>query len=60
MKQRYSYWLLMFLILPLLVSCISSSPPDIVPKDNGQPCISIPSDEFFLKKINNLLLQEQG
>ncbi|WP_239365473.1 putative T6SS immunity periplasmic lipoprotein [Snodgrassella communis] len=60
MKQRYSYWLLMFLILPLLVGCISSSPPDIVLKDNGQPCISIPSDEFFFKKNKQFTITGTG
>ncbi|PIT13047.1 hypothetical protein BHC44_03965 [Snodgrassella alvi] len=50
MKQRYIYWLLMFLILPLLVSCISYNVPDIVLKDDGQPCISIPSDEDFFRR----------
>ncbi|PIT13050.1 hypothetical protein BGI32_11880 [Snodgrassella alvi] len=50
MRHRYSYWSLMFLILPLLVSCISSGLSDIVLKDDGQPCISIPSNEDFFKR----------
>ncbi|WP_239351421.1 putative T6SS immunity periplasmic lipoprotein [Snodgrassella communis] len=50
MKQRYIYWSLMFLILPLFVSCMSLSSPDIVLKKDGQPCISIPSDEDFFRR----------
>ncbi|WP_143557272.1 putative T6SS immunity periplasmic lipoprotein [Snodgrassella alvi] len=50
MRHGYSYWLLMFLILPLLVSCMSLNSPDIVLKDDGQPCISIPSNEDFFKR----------
>ena len=50
MKHKYSYWLLMFLILPSLVSCIAFETPDIVLKNDGQPCISIPSDEDFFRR----------
>ncbi|PIT53068.1 putative T6SS immunity periplasmic lipoprotein [Snodgrassella alvi] len=62
MKQRYIYWSLMFLILPLLVSCISSGLPDIVLKDDGQPCISIPANEDFFKsnKQFNVMATEIG
>ncbi|MCO6518398.1 MULTISPECIES: hypothetical protein [Snodgrassella] len=50
MKQRYSYWLPMFLVLPSLVSCIAFNTPDIVLKNDGQPCISIPLDGNFIRR----------
>ncbi|WP_239365467.1 putative T6SS immunity periplasmic lipoprotein [Snodgrassella communis] len=56
MKQRYIYWLLMFLILPSLVSCIAFNTPDIVLKNDGQPCISIPSDEDFFRKNKQFVI----
>ncbi|WP_239365471.1 putative T6SS immunity periplasmic lipoprotein [Snodgrassella communis] len=56
MKQRYSYWLPMFLVLPSLVSCIAFNTPDIVLKNDGQPCISIPSDEDFFRKNKQFVI----
>ncbi|PIT45405.1 hypothetical protein BHC46_09865 [Snodgrassella alvi] len=56
MKHRYSYWLLMFLILPSLVSCIAFNTPDIVLKNDGQPCISIPSDEDFFRRNKQFVI----
>ena len=42
--------LLIFLVI-LINGCIRGYTPDIVLKKDGQPCISIPTDEdFFLRK----------
>ncbi|PIT16561.1 putative T6SS immunity periplasmic lipoprotein [Snodgrassella alvi] len=54
MKQRYIHWLLTTLLLGIITGCFVHRnmlyTPDIVLKDSGQPCISIPSNEDFFKR----------
>ncbi|WP_239424011.1 putative T6SS immunity periplasmic lipoprotein [Snodgrassella communis] len=50
----------MFLTLPSLVSCIAFETPDIVLKNDGQPCISIPSDEDFFRRNKQFSIIDTG
>jgi hypothetical protein len=56
MKQKLCRWLLMVFLLPLATGFYCHRPmvyrPDIVLKEDGQPCISIPLNEvsFFNKE----------
>jgi hypothetical protein len=54
MKQKYIHWLLITLHLSTITGCFVHrdvfDTPDIILKDSGQPCISIPSKKDFFKK----------
>ena len=49
MKQKIILCILLNFMLIMLVSCSSIREPDIVLKENGQPCISIPRSEDMLR-----------
>ena len=49
MKQKITLCILLNFMLIMLVSCSSIREPDIVLKENGQPCISIPRSEDMLR-----------
>lgn len=50
MKRRNIHFLLLIFLLNILAGCIRAYyTPDIVLKDNGQPCISIPRSEDILR-----------
>ena len=50
MKRRNIHCLLLIFLLNILAGCIRSYyTPDIVLKENGQPCISIPRSEDMLR-----------
>ncbi|MBI0067070.1 MULTISPECIES: putative T6SS immunity periplasmic lipoprotein [unclassified Snodgrassella] len=49
MKQKIIIFILLNFMLMMLVSCSSIREPDIVLKENGQPCISIPRSEDMLR-----------
>jgi protein associated with RNAse G/E len=52
--MKHIHWLLITLLLSIITGCFVHRnmlyTPDIVLKDSGQPCISIPSKEDFFKK----------
>jgi agmatine/peptidylarginine deiminase len=54
MKRKYIHWLLITLHLSTITGCFVHrdvfDTPDIILKDSGQPCISIPSKKDFFKK----------
>ena len=49
MKQKIIFCILLNFMLIMLASCSSIREPDIVLKENGQPCISIPRSEDMLR-----------
>ena len=49
MKQKIILCILLNFMLIMLASCSSIREPDIVLKENGQPCISIPRSEDMLR-----------
>ena len=49
MKQKIILCILLNFMLIMLTSCSSIREPDIVLKQNGQPCISIPRSEDMLR-----------
>ena len=49
MKQKIILCILLNFMLIMLTSCSSIREPDIVLKENGQPCISIPRSEDMLR-----------
>ena len=49
MKQKITLCILLNFMLIMLASCSSIREPDIVLKENGQPCISIPRSEDMLR-----------
>ena len=50
MKRRNIHCLLLIFLLNILAGCIRAYyTPDIILKDNGQPCISIPRSEDILR-----------
>ena len=48
-KQKIIPYILLNFILIMLASCSRIREPDIVLKENGQPCISIPRSEDMLR-----------
>ena len=49
MKQKIILCILLNFMLSILTGCIRINHPDIVLKENGQPCISIPRSEDMLR-----------
>ncbi|KES12201.1 hypothetical protein SASC598O11_003260 [Snodgrassella alvi SCGC AB-598-O11] len=49
MKQKIILCILLDFMLSILTGCIRINHPDIVLKENGQPCISIPRSEDMLR-----------
>lgn len=60
MKQKIILCILLNFMLIMLAGCIRINDPDVVLKDNSQPCISIPSTEDMLKENKQLNITGTG